>query len=228
MGSLILPWGQDEPTQSDAGVCSGAIPRDLLGRIMLKKLAAISLTAGALVLIAPAAATAAPAAPLESGDSYVEPPKPRVNDPIIDVCNISTVAFGEGYFLPSEVVNVSVSGVNAAASSISGNTAAADGSLTLSFRPPADGEGSYSLAFNGSRSYTATIVVSHGRDAASSCDHDPGVAPAGTELPLTGSQEFELALTGGRVSPWILGGGAAALVAGGALVATGAVRRKRA
>jgi hypothetical protein len=39
---------------------------------------------------------------------------------------------------------------------------------------------------------------------------------------------MELALTGGDVSPWILGGGAAALVAGGALVAVGMSRRKSA
>ena len=57
-----------------------------------------------------------------------------------------------------------------------------------------------------------------------SCDHDPGVASTGTELPLTGGG-LELALTGGNVSPWVLGGGAAALVAGGVLVATGVTRR---
>ena len=194
---------------------------------MLKKLAAISLTAGALVFIAPTVATAAPSVPTATSDSYAETPDVRVKDPIIDICEVSTIVFGPGYFLPSENVGVSVSGLKAADSAVSGNTAGADGSLTLTFRPPTDGEGSYGIAFNGSRSYTATITVSHGHDAATSCDHDPGVAAAGTELPLTGGT-IELALTGGSVSPWVLGGGAVALVAGGALVAAGAARRKRA
>ncbi|WP_455904542.1 hypothetical protein [Microbacterium sp.] len=193
---------------------------------MLKKLAAISLTAGVLVLMAPAVASAAPVVPTES-DSYAGTPRVSVDDPIIDICEVSTVAFGAGYFLPAENVGVSVSGLNAGDSAVSGKTAAADGSLVVTFRPPSDGEGSYALAFSGSRSYTATITVSHGHDSAVSCDHDPGVASAGTELPLTGGG-LELALTGGSVSPWVLGGGAAALVAGGVLVATGVTRRKRA
>ena len=194
---------------------------------MLKKLAAISLAAGALVLVAPTVATAAPTVPSASSDSYPTPPGAKVGDPIIDICEVSTIVFGPGYFLESENVNVSVSGYNAGKAAVSGNIAGADGSLTLTFRPPSDGEGSYAVAFNGSRSYTATITVSHGHDAATSCDHDPGVATAGSELPLTGGG-IELALTGGSVSPWVLGGGAAALVAGGALVAVGASRRKRA
>jgi len=189
---------------------------------MLKKLAAISLTAGALVLIAPAVASAAPS----GSDSYSEPPRVSVDQPIIDTCEASTVSFGAGYFLPSEKVGVSVSGLDAGDSSVSGNTAAADGSLVVSYRPPSDGQGSYALTFDGSRSYTATITVSQGSDAAASCDHDPAVA-AGTELPLTGGG-LELALTGGSVSPWVLGGGAAAVAAGGALVAVGVARRKRA
>ena len=194
---------------------------------MLKKLAVISLAAGALVLVAPTVATAAPTVPAASSDSYPTPPGAKVGDPIIDICEVSTIVFGPGYFLESENVNVSVSGYNAGKAAVSGNIAGADGSLTLTFRPPSDGEGSYAVAFNGSRSYTATITVSHGHDAATSCDHDPGVASAGSELPLT-SGGIELALTGGSVSPWVLGGGAAALVAGGALVAVGTSRRKRA
>ncbi|MCI1020176.1 hypothetical protein HWD99_16230 [Microbacterium sp. C5A9] len=189
---------------------------------MLKKLAAISLTAGVLVLMAPAVASAAPA----DSDSYAETPRVAVGDPIIDICEVSTVVFGAGYFQPSENVGVSVSGFDAGASAVSGNTAASDGSMMVTFRPPADGEGSYSLAFAGTRSYTATITVSHGHDSAVSCDHDPAVAAAGSELPLTGGG-LELALTGAEVSPWILGGGAAAVVAGGALVATGIVRRNK-
>lgn len=192
---------------------------------MLKKLAAISLTVGALVLCAPVAADAATAVTAAS-DSYAGTPSVSVDDPIIDTCEVSTIVFGAGWFQPSETVGVSVSGLNAADSAVSGNTAAADGGLVLTFRPPSDGEGSYAVAFSGSRSYTATITVSHGHDSVSNCDHDPTVASAGSELPLTGGTE--LALTGGSVSPWILGGGAGALVAGGALVAIGVSRRKRA
>lgn len=192
---------------------------------MLKKLAAISLTVGALVLIAPAAATAAPSSVPTASDSYTDSPGARVNDPIIDSCEVSTVVFAAGYFLPSENVGVSVSGLNAADSAVSGNTAGTDGGLTLTFRPPSDGDGSYAIAFSGSRSYTATVTVSEGQGA--SCAKDPVTAAAGSELPLTGTG-MELALTGGSVSPWILGGGAVALVAGGALVAAGAARRKRA
>lgn len=194
---------------------------------MLKKLAAISLTAGALVLIAPTVATAAPS--FTAAGSYAETPGVKVDKPIIDTCEVSTVVFSEGYFLPSENVNVSVSGANAAAAAVSGNTAAADGSLTVSFRPPSDGDGTYAVAFAGSRSYTATITVSQG-SSDGSCEMDPVASSAGAELPLTGAtgDGFELALTGGSVSPWVLGGGAVALVAGGALVAAGAARRKRA
>jgi len=194
---------------------------------MLKKLAVISLTAGALVLFAPAVASAAPNELASfASDSYAEPPKVTVDSPVVDTCEVSTVVFGSGYFQPSENVAVGVSGLNAANASYSGNVANAEGGMVLSFRPPADGDGSYELAFTGSRSYSALVTVSEGHDAAVSCQHDPGVAPAGTELPLTGG--LELALTGGGVSPWILGGGAVALVAGGALIAAGATRRKRA
>lgn len=193
---------------------------------MLKKLAAISLTVGALVLSAPLAAGAATATTAAS-DSYAGTPSVSVDDPVIDICEVSTIVFGAGWFTPSENVGVSVSGLNAADSAVSGNTAAADGSLVLTFRPPADGNGAYAIAFSGSRSYTATVTVSHGHDSVSNCDHDPTVAAAGSELPLTGTGT-ELALTGGSVSPWILGGGAAALVAGGALVAVGITRRKNA
>ena len=138
---------------------------------------------------------------------------------------MATVTFDEGYFLPSETVGVSVSGLNAGKSAVSGNTAAADGSLVVTFRPPSEGEGSYALAFSGSRSYTANITVSQGNDSAAHCGEGSGAAASGTEMPLTGGG-LELALTGGSVSPWLIGGGAAALVAGGALVATGVARRK--
>ncbi|MGM7672143.1 hypothetical protein [Microbacterium sp. A93] len=195
---------------------------------MLKKLAVISLTAGALVLFAPAVASAAPneLAPF-AADSYTEPPKVTVDSPVVDTCEASTVVFGSGYFEPRENVAVGVSGLNAANASYSGNVANTEGGMVLSFRPPADGAGAYELAFTASRSYSALITVSEGHDAAVSCYHDPGVAPVGTELPLTGGG-LELALTGGGVSPWVLGGGAVALAAGGVLIAAGATRRKRA
>lgn len=193
---------------------------------MLKKLAVISLTAGALVLVAPAVASAAPAdlAPLSSG-SYAEPPRVTVGDPVIDVCDVSTITFGARYFLPGERVSVSVSGLNAADAQVSGDVANSDGGLVLSFRAPTDGEGAYAITFSGSRSYTAVITVVAG--TGTSCTGDSGGAAAGTELPLTGDG-LELALTGGGISPWALGGGAAALVAGGVLIAAGAARRKSA
>lgn len=226
LDSLNLPWGQGGSTQSDAGVCPDAIPREFWGNIMLKKLAAISLAAGALILAAPTAASA-------DSDSYADRPGVSVNDPIIDVCDVSTISFGPGSFQPSEVVGVSVSGLNASEAQISGNTAAGDGSLTVSFRPPSGGSGAYAITFTSAGAataraaaisqYTAVITVS----GTSSCAQDPGVAAAGTELPLTGDGAFELALTGGEVSPWLIGGGAA-LAVGGGLVVVGAARRKRA
>lgn len=197
---------------------------------MLKKLAAIGLTVGALVLAAPLAATAAPSDfASTASDPYADDPSVSVGDPVIDLCEVSTITFGAGYFLPGERVGVSVSGLNAADAQVSGNTAAADGGMVVSFRAPADGHGSYSVAITGAeRAYTATITVADGRD--STCSPDQGSAPGDTELPLTGSSNsgMELALTGGDVSPWILGGGAAALIAGGVLIAAGAARHRRA
>lgn len=226
---------------------------------MLKKMAVIGLTAGALFLAAPTAASAAffeTPEPIPTPHTYAETPRVSVGHPIIDTCEASTITFGAGYFLPGERVGVSVSGLNAAAARISGNVAADDGSLVVSFRPPSDGEGTYSLTFSGgaytggssadgaraasvvARGYTATITVA---GAGESCEQDPAPAPADTELPLTGSNEaaestgsagsagsgMELALTGGSLSPWIIGGGALALTAGGVLIAAGAARRRR-
>lgn len=194
---------------------------------MLKKLAALSLAAGVIVLAAPTAASAAPS------DSYADKPGVTVDDPIIDICDVSTIAFGPGSFEPGEVVSVSVSGLDAADAQISGNTAAGDGSLTVSFRAPAGGSGAYAITFTSAAAataraaisqYTAVITVS----GTSSCAHDPGVAAAGSDLPLSGDGSAELALTGGNISPWVIGGGAAALAVGGGLVVIGAARRKRA
>lgn len=193
---------------------------------MLKKITVIGLIAGALVLAAPAVASATPVDTAPFATPYTEPPKVTVDNPVIDTCEVSTVVFGPGYFLPGENVGVGVSGANAANASYSGNVANADGGLVLTFRPPTDGSGTYEISFTGSRNYTATVTVSQGHDAAVSCYHDPGAAPASTELPLTGG--IELALTGGGVSPWMVGGGIVTLAAGGLLVAAGVARRKRA
>ena len=199
---------------------------------MLKKLAVISLTAGALNLGAPIAASAAPTeVALTAQASYTDGPGGTVDRPVIDQCDSSTISFAAGYFVAGEAVSVSISGAHAADAAISGNTAAADGSLVVSFLPPKDGVGSYVLTFVGAeRSASATITVANGQGAASNCGHDPGVAaPSGTELPLTESAAggMELALTGGGVSTLAIVGGAAALAAGGALVIAG-TRRKRA
>lgn len=184
---------------------------------MLKKAAAITLTAGALLFAAPAASFAA--------DPYVGPPSVSVGDPVITLCDVSTVTFGPGYFVPGEEVAISISGENAANATYSGSTAMDDGSLVLSFTPPADGQGAYAITFTGAaRSYTATITVQGGEDAASSCDHDPSVGSGGS-APTSG--DAGLAVTGGAFSPWIVGGGALGVVAGGVLVAAG-VRRSRA
>ncbi len=191
---------------------------------MLKKLAAISLAAGALVLIAPVAASAAPSDLAHTASDYAGTPDVTLKNPIIDICETSTIVFGAGYFLPGEKVGVSISGANAAGASVSGDTAAGDGSLVLSFAPPSNGEGSYTLAFSAAqRSYAATVTVTGGGNVAGNCEDDPGVVAAGMELPLSS----ELALTGGNISPWIVGGGAVALAAGGALVVAGAARRRR-
>jgi hypothetical protein len=221
---------------------------------MLKKMAVIGLTAGALLLAAPTAASAASfEVPAPPPGTYAENPRVSVGDPIIETCEAATISFGAGYFLPGERVNVAVSGLNSAAAAISGDVASGDGSLVVSFRPPSDGEGTYSLTFSGgahsggaaapgdlagarssagsvtpSRDYTATITVLES-GVGSDCEQDPAPAPADTELPLTGSNDsgIELALTGGSVSPWFIGGGALALTAGGVLIATGVARRRR-
>jgi hypothetical protein len=189
---------------------------------MLKKLAVIGLTAGALVLVAPVAATAASfETPTGVRSTYAEEPGVTLKHPIIDVCEASTIAFTAGYFVPGERVAVSVSGANAAAASVSGDVAGSDGSLVVSFRPPADGGGTYSVTFSSTArtggvaspgtarsevpitpgsGYTATITVTEDTGANSPCHQDPGPAQAGTELPLTGDG-MELALTGGGASP---------------------------
>ncbi|WP_404475499.1 hypothetical protein [Microbacterium aerolatum] len=183
---------------------------------MRKELAVISLAIGALVLCAPVAASAASAdsAPLIA-HSYAKPPDVTVDHPVIDTCELSSIVFSAGFFVPGEDVGVGISGANAADASYSGTVADAEGALALTFRPPADGNGRYTVSFDGSRSYAALITVSHGHDATVSCDHDPAVAPASA----TG-----LARTGADVPPWVIGGGAIALLAGGVLL-TAAARR---
>lgn len=202
---------------------------------MLKKVTVLGLTVGAMVLMAPFAASADTEGTDPANGTYATPPRAGVEKPVIDTCDVSTIVFGAGYFGASETVGVSVSGLNATDAAVSGNTASADGSMVVSFRPPANGSGSYGVTFTGAESsYTATVSISQTRS--SNCG-DPEPAPAETELPLTGGSAgsagsaddtFELALTGGDVSPWVVGGGALALAAGGTLLIAGATRRKRA
>jgi hypothetical protein len=178
-----------------------------------RKTAALGLAVAALVLAGPTAASAA---------TYTDGPNVSVDHPGIGVCEVSSVIFGAGFFQAHEHVPVSISGANASGASITNNTARADGSMVASFRPPADGQGAYELSFGGSRPYVATIVVSHGHDAVANCDHDPNVAALASTTSGT-----TLAITGGTVSGWAIGGGALALAAGGALVVVGAKRRSR-
>lgn len=208
---------------------------------MLKKLAAVSLAVGALVLTAPVAANAA-------SDPYAKPPGASVDDPIIDTCGESTVAFGAGYFQPSETVGVTVSGTDSDSATVSGDTAAGDGSLAVTFSPSSDAEGTYAIAVTGSRSYTATVTVSSGpcggeqvttgtpAEQASTGAAGTGATRTGTTVSGatadsekgTGASAAGLAATGASVSPWLVGGGAAALVAGASFAAVGVARRKNA
>lgn len=146
-----------------------------------------------------------------------------MNHPSISVCEVSSVIFGPGFFQAGEHVPVSISGASAAGATITDNTAHADGSMVASFRPPADGQGAYELSFGGTRPYVATIVVSHGHDAVANCDHDPAVAAAAVHS----NAGPTLAITGGKVSGWAIGGGALALAAGGTLLVISARRRSR-
>lgn len=167
---------------------------------MLKKLVSLTLATGALILAAPLAASASTPSTV---DSYAKPPEVTIDQPVIETCGTSTIAFRTGYFLPDEDVSVEVAGTNAADATYSGEVADGAGALALSFRPPADGEGRYSVALSGSRSYTALITVKKA-DESTTCG---------------------LARTGGGVEPWMIGTGALALAAGGILVATSVRRR---
>lgn len=198
---------------------------------MLKKMAVLSLAVGALVLSAPVAANAA-------SDPYAKPPGASVDDPIIDTCGESTVAFDAGYFQPSETVGVTVSGTDADSATVSGDTATDDGSLAVTFRPSSDAEGTYAIAVTGSKSYTATVTVSAGScgggavttgSPAAQLSTATGTADPGTTVTgekATGASVAGLATTGGSVSPWLIGGGAVALIAGASLTAVGMARRK--
>lgn len=189
-----------------------------LGNIMLKnKFVALAVTLGILAVGAFAAPTAAFAETDDDYVPYVLPASVTIENPVIGPCDTSTIAFGTGYWIGGETVEVSASGLRVSGASFTPNVqAAADGSLTATFLPPVDGEGVYDITFtSATQSYTAPITVSHGLDTAASCDHDPAVDRA-------------LALTGGGPSPWIFGGGAALLVVGSALIAFTVLRRRRA
>lgn len=186
---------------------------------MLKQVAVTGVAVGLLLLAAPAASYAA--------DPYVTDPRTTVDDPVIEPCEVSTFRFGAGFFLAGEDVAVSVSGLNGESAPISGTVAADDGSLVVSIGVPPGVDGEYAVTFTGAqRSHLGSFTVVNGGNAPGSCS-DAVAAPAGTELPLSSGTGIELALTGGSVSPWLIGAGALAVVAGGALVATGVVRRSR-
>ncbi|MDT0156738.1 hypothetical protein Q9R19_03765 [Microbacterium sp. ARD32] len=183
---------------------------------MLNKKAPIALgiAVAALVLAGPSAASAA---------TYADGPNAAVADPSIGVCEVSSVIFGAGFFQAGEHVPVSIAGTAAADATITDNTARSDGSMVASFRPPAHGQGAYELSFGGSRPYVATITVSDGHDAVANCDHDPNV----TAARVASGDADTLAITGADVSPWMVGGGAAALALGSVLVGISMVRRAR-
>lgn len=172
----------------------------------------LGIAVAALVLAGPTAASAA---------TYADGPNASVSDPSIGVCEVSSVIFGPGFFRSGEHVPVAISGASAVDATITENTARANGSMVATFRPPAHGTGTYELAFGGSRPYVATITVSDGHDAVANCDHDPNVAAR------VASGGATLAVTGADVSPWVVGGGAAALALGGVLVGASKIRRTR-
>lgn len=192
--------------------------------MLKKKVAAIGVVVAALTLSFPSVASAA------ESDSYAGNPSVRVQDAAIKSCQRSQVMFDAGYFSPGSPVSVGVAGPAADRVSTSGDTAAADGSLVFSFQPVAGQAGVYTVTFTGTapsaqparavtvpRTYSAIISVT----SDGSCRAPASVAAVGAPA------DSALAATGGAPSPWLLGGGALALVAGGTLVGVGASRRSR-
>lgn len=189
---------------------------------MLKnKVAAIGLVLAALTLSVPSVASA-------ETESYAGNPSVRVQNASIKSCERSQVLFDAGYFAPGSPVAVDVAGPAAERVSTSGDTAAADGSLVVSFQPVAGQGGVYAVTFTGTapalrdvgapRTYSTVISVT----SEGSC---PGPAAAGVSRSTPASAA--LAPTGGSASPWLLGGSALALVAGTTLVGVSASRRSR-
>lgn len=194
--------------------------------MLKKKVAAIGLVVAALTLSFPSVASA-------ETDSYAGNPSVRVQDAAIKSCQRSQVLFDAGYFAPGSPVAVDVAGPAADRVSTSGDTASADGSLIVSFQPVRGQAGVYTVTFSGTapaapptreatvpRSYSAVISVT----SDGSCR-----APAAVTSTRTAGADSEsaLAATGGSASPWLLGGGALALLAGGTLVGVNASRRRR-
>ena len=174
---------------------------------MLKKnIAVLGIALGIMAFGAPAAASAVE-------DPYVLPASVSIDDAAISQCQTSTITFGANYWLADENVAVSASGARVAGASFTPTVkAAANGSLSATFQPPADGEGVYDITFtSATQSYTAPITVTPIAD----CEHDPAV-------------DQSLALTGGGPSPWVYGVGGGLLVAGSALITVTVLRRRRA
>ncbi len=174
---------------------------------MLKKnIAVLGIALGIMAFGAPAAASAVE-------DPYVLPASVSIDDAVISQCETSTISFGANYWLADETVTVSASGARVAGASFTPTVnAAANGSLSATFQPPADGEGVYDITFtSATQSYTAPITVTPIAD----CEHDPQV-------------DQSLALTGGGTSPWVYGVGGGLLVAGSALITVTVLRRRRA
>jgi hypothetical protein len=175
---------------------------------MLKKnIAVLGIALGIIAFGAPAAASAVE-------DPYVLPASVSIDDAAISQCETSTISFGANYWLPGERVSVTASGARVAGASFTPTVdAAANGSLSATFQPPADGEGVYDITFtSATQSYTAPITVTPITD----CEDDPQVV------------DQSLALTGGGTSPWVYGVGGGLLVAGSALITVTVLRRRRA
>ncbi|MDO8384326.1 MULTISPECIES: hypothetical protein [Microbacterium] len=174
---------------------------------MLKKnIVVLGIALGIMALGAPAAASAV-------DDPYVRPAAVSIDDAAISQCETSTISFGARYWVSGETVAVTAAGARVAGASFTPSvTAGADGSLTATFQPPADGEGVYDITFtSATQSYTAPITVT----PVANCEADPQVDQA-------------LALTGGGTSPWIYGIGGGLLVAGSALITVTVLRRRQA
>jgi hypothetical protein len=178
--------------------------------MLKKKLVVLGVALGILAMGSPAAAFA------EVDDTYtpyVLPASVTIEGAVITPCESSTITFGANYWIAGETVSVSAVGARVAGANFTPSVdAGADGSLSATFQPPADGEGVYDITFTSStQSYTAPITVT----PIANCEADPQV-------------DQSLALTGGGTSPWIYGIGGGLLVAGSALITVTVLRRRQA